>query len=70
MYSYERATHRKAKLESRGWEEVSRNRVQRRDLKIEFILENKEEFEFTKEWIELFEGIDEPASMSRGKVWS
>lgn len=50
MYSYERAEHRRAKLESRGWEEVSRNRVQRRDLKIDFILENKEEFEFTKEW--------------------
>lgn len=70
MYSYERATHRRAKLESRGWEQVSRNRVQRRDLKIDFVLQNKEEFEFTKEWSELFEGIDEPASMSRGKVWS
>lgn len=73
MYSYERATHRRAKLESRGWEQVSRNRVQRRDLKIDFVLENKEEFEFTKEWNDtepLTKSQDPPASMSRGKVWS
>jgi hypothetical protein len=62
MYSYERAQHRRAKLESRDWEQVSRNRVQRRDLKIDFILDNKEEFEFTKEWVDLFEGIVESTS--------
>jgi len=74
MYSYERAQHRRAKLESRDWESVSRNRVQRRDLKIDFILENKEEFEFTKEWTE----IDKPLLRSEdpvgfgafGKVWN
>jgi hypothetical protein len=72
MYSYERATHRRAKLESRGWEQVSINRVQRRDLKIDFILENKEEFEFTKEWSDtepLMKSQDPPASVSRGKIW-
>ena len=77
MYSYERATHRRAKLESRGWEEVSRNRVQRRDLKIDFILRNKEEFEFTKEWSEvskpLLKSEDPPGMFSnvvgRGKTW-
>lgn len=70
MYSYERATHRRAKLESRDWQEVSRNRVQRRDLKIDFVLENKEEFEFTKEWTDiepLMKSEDPP--FSRGKVW-
>ena len=72
MYSYERTTHRRAKLESRGWEEVSRNRVQRRDLKIDFILENKEEFEFTKEWTEISEPLlkSEDPPFSRGKVWN
>ena len=65
MYSYERATHRRGKLEGRGWVLVSINRVQRRDLKIDFILENKEEFEFTKEWVGLFEGMVE--STSAGK---
>ena len=80
MYSYERATHRKAKLESRGWEQVSRNRVQRRDLKIDFVLENKEEFEFTKEWTKewndtepMMKSQDPPGIFSnvvgRGKVW-
>jgi hypothetical protein len=76
MYSYERAQHRRAKLESRGWESVSRNRVQRRDLKIDFILENKEEFEFTKEWSDkepLMKSQDPPGMFSnvvgRGKVW-
>lgn len=76
MYSYERAINRKGKLESRGWEEVSRNRVQRRDLKIEFILENKEEFEFTKEWNDTEQPTksqDPPGMFSnvvgRGKVW-
>jgi hypothetical protein len=71
MYSYERATNRRAKLESRGWEEVSKNRVQRRDLKIDFILENKEEFEFTKEWSEVSEPLmksEDPVGF--GKVWN
>jgi hypothetical protein len=72
MYSYERATHRRAKLESRGWEEVSKNRVQRRDLKIDFILQNKEEFEFTKEWSEVSKPLlkSEDPPFSRGKVWN
>jgi hypothetical protein len=69
MHSYERATHRRAKLESRDWQEVSRNRVQRRDLKIDFVLENKEEFEFTKEWSdkEILTKSQDP--VGRGKVW-
>jgi hypothetical protein len=72
MYSYERAQHRRAKLESRDWESVSRNRVQRRDLKIDFILENKEEFEFTKEWTDVIEPLmkSEDPPFSRGKVWN
>jgi hypothetical protein len=72
MYSYERAQHRRAKLESRDWESVSRNRVQRRDLKIDFVLENKEEFEFTKEWTDVIEPLlkSEDPPFSRGKVWN
>lgn len=71
MYSYERAQHRRAKLESRDWESVPRNRVQRRDLKIDFILDNKEEFEFTKEWTDIGEPLmrsEDPVGF--GKVWN
>ena len=66
MYSHSRATHRIAKLESRDWQQVSINTVQKRDLKIDFLLNGKEEFEFTKEWTELFEGIvEEPRSKGK-----
>ena len=66
MYSYERAQNRKDKLESRGWEEVPINTAQKRDLKIDFLLNGKEEFEFTKEWTELFEDIvEEPRSKGK-----
>jgi hypothetical protein len=65
MYSHSRATHRIAKLESRDWKQVSINTVQKRDLKIDFLLNGKEEFEFTKEWTELFEGIEQPKIYGR-----
>jgi hypothetical protein len=50
MYSAERVIHRTSKLLNRGWEEVRINTVEKRDLKIDFILESPESFEFTKEW--------------------
>lgn len=67
MFSHERAQNRMGKLESRGWTKVDFDKVEKRDLKIDFLLNGTEEFEFTKEWSELFKGIDEPTSMSRGK---
>jgi hypothetical protein len=74
MYSQTRATHRTIKLETRGWQQVSINTIRKRDLKIDFILDNKEEFEFTKEWSKQFEDISESVgtrnpfqSVSKGK---
>ena len=75
MYSPERIIHRKGKLESRGWEEVSKNKSLKRDLKIDFILENKEEFDFIKEWTDREPRINQPGKFSNiaglgiGKTW-
>lgn len=66
MFSYERAQNRTDKLESRGWTKVDFDKVEKRDLKIDFLLNGTEEFEFTKEWSELFEGIvEEPRSKGK-----
>ena len=66
MFSYERAQNRTAKLESRGWTKVDFDKVEKRDLKIDFLLNGTEEFEFTKEWSELFgEIVEEPRSKGK-----
>ena len=70
MFSHERAQHRTGKLESRGWTKVDFDKVEKRDLKIDFLLNGTEEFEFTKEWTELFVDIVEQPKMygtSKGK---
>ena len=50
MYSYDRAMHRKAKLEDRGWTEVEMNTADNRDLRIDYLLDNDNSIEFIKEW--------------------
>lgn len=50
MYSYDRAIHRKAKLEDRGWTEVEMNTADNRDLRIDYLLDNDNSIEFIKEW--------------------
>lgn len=50
MYSYDRAIHRKAKLEDRGWTEVEMNTADNRDLRIDYLLDNDNSIEFVKEW--------------------
>lgn len=50
MYSYDRAIHRKAKLEERGWTEVEMNTADNRDLRIDYLLDNDNSIEFIKEW--------------------
>jgi hypothetical protein len=49
MYSYERCTNRTHKMMERGWEKVVLNTTEKRDLKLDFLL-NPISFEFTNEF--------------------
>jgi hypothetical protein len=49
MYSYDRCNSRTYKMESRGWEKVILDNADKRDLKIDFVLNNITPFEFVNE---------------------
>jgi hypothetical protein len=49
MYSYDRCNSRTYKMESRGWEKVILDNADKRDLKIDFVLNNITPFEFFNE---------------------
>jgi hypothetical protein len=49
MYSYDRCNSRTYKMESRGWEKVILDNADKRDLKIDFVLNNIIPFEFVNE---------------------